>query len=153
MRESLVRFGLLVHVLTTLYGVTHVVGSIHDLGSQALSHGALAALTGEHNQPAQSQSLTALRTDFHRNLVGSAADTTGLALQGGHDVGDGGVEYLHGLLAGLLSDRFHGFVANGLRNTALAVVHDLVDQLSNDNGIIYRTNCGKFLKRWEYQTT
>ena len=116
----------------------HVVGSIHDLGSQTLAHGALAALAGEHNQPAQSQSLAALRADFNGDLVGGTADAAGLNFQGRHDVGHGSVEHFDGFLAGLLSNGLQSFVANGLRYAALAVVHDLVDQLGDNGGIVYR---------------
>ena len=60
MGESLVGLGHLVHILATLYGVTAVVGSVENLTRQTVSHGALGALAGKLDQPAQRQSLTYL---------------------------------------------------------------------------------------------
>ena len=77
-RERLVRLGLLVHILATLYGVAGVVGSVQNLACQTIRHIALAALAGKHDQPAQSQRLTALRANLERNLIGRAANAASL---------------------------------------------------------------------------
>ena len=45
---------------------------------------------------------------------------------------------LESFLAGLLRDRLERFVANVLRDAALAVVHYLVDQLGHDDRAVYR---------------
>ena len=74
MGESLVGLGHLVHILATLYGVTAVVGSVENLTRQTVSHGALGALAGKLDQPAQRQSLTTLGADFDRHLVSGTAD-------------------------------------------------------------------------------
>ena len=41
-------------------------------------------------------------------------------------------------LAGLFGDGGEGFVANLLRGAALAVIHDLIDQLGNDGAAVDR---------------
>ena len=41
-------------------------------------------------------------------------------------------------LAGLLSNHLKGFVAHALGGAALAIIHQLVDQLGYNNGSIYR---------------
>ena len=54
-------------------------------------------------QPAQTQGLTSLRTNFHGNLVSSATDTAGLNFQYGHDVLHSLLENFQRLLTGLFS--------------------------------------------------
>ena len=56
MCEGLVGLGHLVSVLATLHSGTETVGRIQDLVHQTLSHGLLAALLREANEPAKSQS-------------------------------------------------------------------------------------------------
>ena len=59
MSESLVGLGHLVGILALLHGVAGVVGSVHDLSSQALGHGLLTTAAAVSSQPAQAQSLAA----------------------------------------------------------------------------------------------
>ena len=126
------------HVLAALDGVAGVVRRIEDLAGEPVGHAALAALAGERHQPAQRQRLAPLGADLDRDLIGRAADAAGLDFQRGHDVGDGLVEDLHGILAALRCNGFKSTVADGLRDAALAIVHDLVDQLGHDDRAVYR---------------
>ena len=137
MRECLVGLGGLVHLFALLHGRAGVVGSIHDLASQALGHGALAAGTGVGSQPAQGQGLTAGRTDLHRHLIGGAADTAGLDFQARHDILHGLGEHFRGLLVGLGLDLIESAIDHLLRDTLLAVQHDAVDQLGHQDGMIH----------------
>ena len=104
--EGLVGLGHLVGILALLHSGTQVIGGVHDLASQTLLHGLLAAGAGVIGQPAQTQGLTALGTNLDGHLIGGAADTAGLDLQGRHDVLHGGGEDLQGIRAGLLKIDF-----------------------------------------------
>ena len=136
MGEGLVGFSHLVDVLTLLNGGAGIVGSIHDLGSQTLLHGVLAAGAAVVGDPAQPQGLTAVRANFDRHLIGSAADTASLQLHGGHNVFHCLLEHFQAILAGLVLDNFKCTIHDLLGNTLLAVQHDAVDELGNQNGIV-----------------
>ena len=136
--EGLVGLGHLVGVLALLHSAAQVVGSVHDLAGQTLLHGLLAAVAGISGQPAQTQGLAALRADLDGHLVGGAAHTAGLDLQGRHDVLQGlGVD-LHRLLAGLVLDDLEGAVDHLLSHALLTVQHNAVGQLGNQNRVIQR---------------
>ena len=81
MSERLVGLSHAVHFFLALDGCAGVVGGIHQLGGQALSHGLLTALPGEIDDPAQGQRLTALGTNFDRHLVGGTANAAGFDFQ------------------------------------------------------------------------
>ena len=104
MRESLVGFCVLVHILALLDGCAEIVARVHDLAYEALFHGLLAALAGVIHEPAQSQSLATGGTDFDRHLIGGAADTASLDFELGHDVVHRLGESVKRLLAGLFLD-------------------------------------------------
>ena len=125
-------------ILTLLHSAAGVVGSIHDLACQALRHGALAASTGVSGQPAQTQGLTTGRTHLHGDLIGGAAHTAGLDLQGGHDVLQSLGVNLHGLLTGLVLDDIEGAIDHLLGHALLTVQHNAVGQLSHQNRVIQR---------------
>ena len=118
-------------VLALLDRGAGVVGGIHDLTSQALLHGLLAAVAAVSGQPAQTQGLAALRPYFDGHLIGGAADTAGLDLQRRHDVLNGCGEDFQGVLPRLLLDNVKGTVHDLLGNALLAVEHDAVDELSD----------------------
>ena len=126
------------HFFLTLDSRAGVVARVDDLGAQTLSHGLLAALAGELDQPAQGQSLTALRADLDRDLIGRAANAAGLNLQARQNVLHAGGEHFHRVLARLVSEHVERVIADGLRDAALAVEHDLIDQLGNDGVAVYR---------------
>ena len=121
-----------------LHGAAKVVGGVHQLCGQTLLHGPFAALAGIGGQPAQAEGLAALRAHFHGHLIGGAAHTAGLDLQGRHDVLHGGGEDLQGILAGLLLDNVKGAVNHFLCHAFLAVEHNAVDQLSYQYGTVHR---------------
>ena len=131
MGECLVGLGHLVGVLALLHRGACVVGRVHDLAGQALLHGLFTAVAGIAGQPAQAKGLAALGTDLHGHLVGGAAHTAGLGLQGRHDVLNGSGKDLKGLLAGLVLDDVKGTVDDLLGYALLAVQHDAVDELSD----------------------
>ena len=138
MCESLVSFCHLVSVLTLLHGVTSVVGSIHDLSSQTLCHGLLTTAAAVGSQPAQTQSLAAGGADLQGNLVVSATNTAGLALEAGHDVLHRLLESLQRIVASLLLNHGESFINDLLSDALLAIQHDAVDQTSDHLGIVNR---------------
>src|SRR5699024_8463051 len=86
MCESLVSFSHLVGIITFLASSASIVQSIHDLAGKTFLHGLFGTGSCISGEPSQTQGLSSFGTDLHRDLVGSAADTTGLNLQNGHDV-------------------------------------------------------------------
>ena len=138
MCESLVSFCHLVSVLTLLHGVTSVVGSIHDLSSQTLCHGLLTTGAAVGSQPAQTQSLAASGADLQRNLVVSATNTAGLALEAGHDVLHRLLESFQRIVAGLFLNHGESLVNDLLSDALLAIQHHAVDQTGDHLGIVNR---------------
>ena len=122
------------HFFLALDGGAGVVGGVHHFGGKALGHGLFTALAAEFHQPAQGQRLAALRADLDRHLVGGAAHAAGLDLQLGRHVAKGGGKHLSGVLAGLFLDGVKRGIADALRGAALAVQHDLVDELGDHGG-------------------
>ena len=138
MSESLVGLGHLVGILALLHGVTSVVGSIHDLSSQTLCHGLLTTGAAVGSQPAQTQGLAAGRADFQRNLVVSATNTAGLALEAGHDVLHRLLESFQRIVAGLFLNHGESLVNDLLSDALLAIQHHAVDQTGDHLGIVNR---------------
>ena len=138
MSESLVGLGHLVGILALLHGVTSVVGSIHDLSSQTLCHGLLTTGAAVGSQPAQTQSLAASGADLQGNLVVSATNTAGLALEAGHDVLHRLLESLQRIVAGLLLNHGECLINDLLSDALLAIQHHAVDQTSDHLGIVNR---------------
>ena len=138
MCERLVRLCHLVGILALLHGVTSVVGSIHDLGGQTLGHGLLTTAAAVSGQPAQTQGLAAGRADFQRNLVVSATNTAGLALEAGHDVLHRLLESFQRIVAGLFLNHGESLVNDLLSDALLAIQHHAVDQTGDHLGIVNR---------------
>ena len=93
------------------------------------SLGLLASLTGEHGDPAKCKSLTSLRLNLDRHLIGSTTDTFCLNLQNRHDVVHSLFEDFQSRLAALLFYTVKCTVYDFLCNTLLTIKHDIVDQL------------------------
>ena len=117
---------------------TGVVAGIQQLAGQALGHGLLTAFPGKVDDPAESQRLTALGADFDRHLIGGAANTAGLDFQLRADVVQGFLEHVGRSLAGLRGNSLKSLIADVLRNSALSVQHDLVDQFRHYRGSVNR---------------
>ena len=138
MRESLVGLGHLVGILALFDRGAEVIGGIHDLAGEALSHGLLAAVAGISGEPPQPQGLTALRPNLDGHLVSGAAHAAGLDLQGRHDVLQSGGKDLQRVFPGLFLDDIESTVDHFLRDALLTVQHDAVDQLGHQDGVIQR---------------
>ena len=80
-----------------------------------------------------------VRSDFHRNLVGLAANSSGSNLDGGHDVLESLLENFQRRHASLFLDDSHCAVENLLGGDLLAIQHHSVDEPADEfravNGI------------------
>ena len=126
-----VGLGHTVHLFLTLHGSAGVVAGIQQFAGQALSHGLFTAFPGKVDDPAESQRLTALGADFDRHLIGGAANAAGLDFQLRRDVVQGFLEHVGRSLARLLGNSLKSLIADVLRDSALSVQHDLIDQFSH----------------------
>jgi len=73
-REGPVGFRHAVRVFTLLHRRTATVRGVKHLGSETLLHRVFRTGARVLDQPANGESLTALRADFDRNLIRGAAD-------------------------------------------------------------------------------
>src|SRR5690606_3028146 len=80
-------------------------------------------------QPANGQRLGALRADFHRNLIGGAADTARADLNARTHVVELRMEHFHRLALQAGLDGVKGTVQDALGNRLLALLHDAVHEL------------------------
>src|ERR1700680_3091007 len=77
MRKGLIGLSHAVSVLALLHRCALIVGRVEKLRGEAVFHGLAWALAGESDKPAHAHGLPAVRTDFHWDLVGGAADAVG----------------------------------------------------------------------------
>ena len=138
MGEGLVGFCHLVGVFALLHGSAGVVAGVHDLAGKAFLHGLFAALAGIGRQPTQTEGLAAFGANLQRNLIGRAADTAGLDLQGRHDIFHSLLESFQTVFAGLLLDDLECFIDNSLCDALFTVEHHTVDELGNQSGFVDR---------------
>ena len=75
MGKCFVSFSHSVSIVTSLDGTTVAVDSVHDLTGESLCHCAFTSCTCKVDQPSESESLTACRSYFHRNLVCCTTDS------------------------------------------------------------------------------
>src|SRR6185295_8135137 len=108
------------------------VESIHEFARKALLHGVLATLAGGLDEPADGESLLAVGADLDRHLVGGAADAARTHFDRRTDVVERGVEYVDRVLLGLLLDDVEGAVNDVLGDRLLAVFHERVHELGDD---------------------
>ena len=97
----------------------------------------LLALAGEVDDPTDGEGGGTTGVDFHRHLVGCAADTLGLDLKGGANVVHSLLEDAEGVLLGLLGDDVERTVDDTLGEGLLAVEEDFVDQLSDQTVVVH----------------
>ena len=137
MGESAIGLGHLVGIVAFLDGLALAGGGVAQFISEGLGHGGAFAGAGVTDDPAHREGDLAAGGDFHRDLIGGAADTAGLGLEAGLYVIDGLVKGLEGIddvaaLAGLLD----GMVNDALGDGFLAVTHDGIDQLGHQRAAV-----------------
>src|SRR5215467_13987792 len=138
MRECAVGFRHLVRILALLDGAPPVVRRIEQLGREPLGHGFFIALARGRNDPADAERLTARRSNFHRHLVGGAADAPRAHLDRRHDVVERLLEHGHRVLLGLALDDLEGAIDDRFGNRLLSLVHHRVHELGNDQVPVLR---------------
>ena len=126
------------HFFLLLECTTGAVLSVDDFSGETVGHGLFASGSGKINDPAQTQGLTSFRSNFHGNLVVGTTYTAGLNFQNGHNVFQCFGEHFQGVLTHLGFNLSERVVYNLLCNALFAVVHNIVDQLGNQLGIIKR---------------
>src|SRR5690606_9824045 len=131
-RECAVCVGHAMRVFTLLHSSTAVAGGIEQFAGQALDHGLLIASTGSVDEPTDSQRLTTLGTNIHRNLVGRTTNTAGAHLEVRSDVIKRRMEYSDWFLLGLFTDPLQRAIDDTFRHGLLSVEHDGVHELADD---------------------
>src|SRR6476659_4154740 len=135
-RERLVRVGHAVRVFLLLHRVALALRRRDHLGGQLLGHRLLVAVPRIADQPAHRQRRAALRTHFHRHLVGGATEAGALHLDHGLPIGEGLLEDVHARLARAVLHEVHRGVEDPLCRALLALVHQDVDELRNGLAVV-----------------
>src|SRR5690606_35419008 len=95
-----------------------------EFARETIDHGGLVTLASGSDQPADRESLTALRTNVDRNLVGCTADAARTDFNVRGDVLEGRVEDTQRLLLDLALHGVERAVYDALGHGLLAVEHD-----------------------------
>src|SRR6476469_4502577 len=133
MAEGAVGFGHTMRVFALLDGVAAVVCGIHQLARKTRRHGVLAAVARRGDQPADRQRLRTFRTHFDRHLIGRTADAAAADFDARLHVVQRVMEHANGLALGALLDGFHGTIDDAFGDGLLAVQHDAVHELRQDD--------------------
>src|SRR3546814_266631 len=112
---------------------TPVVRGIHHFPGQPLGHGELRARTRGVDQPADGKRLPAVVAHLDGNLIGGAADTAGAHLDFRLHVVQGVVEHPHRVLRPALADAIERTVHDAFGDRLLAVVHQAVHELAEND--------------------
>src|SRR5690606_5739869 len=131
-RECAVGVRHLVRIFALLDGRTTAVRGIHELAGKAIDHGRLVALAGSSNQPADRESLATLGPNIDRHLIGRTTNAARTDFNVRGDVVEGLVEDSQGLLLGLALHGVKGAVYDAFSHGLLAVKHDRIHELGDD---------------------
>src|SRR5580693_1972870 len=132
-REGAVGFRHPVHVFTLLDGVPPAIRRVEQLGRKPLRHRLFIALTRCRDDPANAERLPAHRANLDRHLVGRTTDAARTHFDGRHYVFQRLLENRQRALLGLGLDQFERAIDDALGGRLLAVVHDRVHELRNDD--------------------
>ena len=80
------------------------------------------------SDPAETQGLSAFRTDFHRNLVSGTADTASLDFKDRHNIFHSLLEHFEGVFTCLFFDDVKSAVDDLLGDTFFTIEHNTVDE-------------------------
>src|SRR5208337_3070884 len=122
-----------VRVLTLLYGGAAVVRCVEKLRREAVDHGLVVAVARSGDDPADRQRLAAVRAHFDGHLVGRSADAAGADLHGRRNILERLLEHRERIGLGLRLDAVEGAVDDLLGDRLLALVHDGVHELRDDD--------------------
>ena len=140
MGECLVGFGHLVRVVLLADSVAFAVLGSNQFGSQAVSHVGFVTATGGIEQPAEGESLGAVRGNFHRNLVVGTTDAAGLHFNLGLDIVEADFELLERSLGTfeLLAKLFESSIDDLFSDGLLALLEHHTDEFGNESGLVTR---------------
>ena len=135
--ESLVGFGHLVRVVLLADSVAFTVLGSNEFGSKAVGHVGFVAVTGGIEEPAESESLGAVRGNFHRNLVVGTTDAAGLDFDAGLDVFEADFELFESsfLAFDLLVEQVKSGVDDLFSDGLLALLEDDTDEFGDEGGM------------------
>src|SRR6478609_2030934 len=137
MRESAVRFRHAVRVFAFLHRVAAIVTCIHELGREPVDHGLVVAAARGRDDPAYSERLAAIGTNFDRHLIGGAADAAGAHFDRGGDIVECRFENRERIGAQLAFDRVEGAVDDRLGDRLLALVHNGIHEFRENDVAIF----------------
>src|SRR5690606_3127627 len=124
--------GHLVRVFTFLDSAAAVVCSVHEFAAEAIDHRRLVALASSGDQPANGESLTALRTNIDRDLIGRTTNTAGADFDVRSDIFERLMEDRDRLLLQLAFNGIERTVNDVFGNRLLAVKHDRIHELGDN---------------------
>src|SRR5215213_11465377 len=132
-REGAVGFRHPVHIFPLLDGVAPAIRRVKQFSREPLRHRLFVALARCGDDPPDTESLAANRTHFDWYLIGGAADPARTHLDGRHHVFQSLLENRQWALLGLALDHFERAVDDALGGRLLAVVHDRIHELRDDD--------------------
>src|SRR6202790_5273786 len=132
-REGAVGFRHPMHVFTLLDGIPPAIRCVEQLGGEPLGHRLFVAIARRGDDPANAERLTAYIADFDRHLIGGAADAPRTHFDRRHHVFQGLLEHRQRALLGLGLDHFERTIDDALGGGLLAVIHDRVHELRDDD--------------------
>ena len=135
--ESLVGFGHLVRVVLLADSVAFAVLGGNEFGSKAVGHVGFVAVTGGIEEPAESESLGAVRGNFHRNLVVGTTDAARLDFDARLDVLEADFELFECsfLAFDLLVEQVKSGVDDLFGDGLLALLEDDTDEFGDEGGM------------------
>src|SRR5476651_834803 len=131
--ERLVGVGHLMGVFALLDRVAAAVERVEQLGGELLGHAVARTVAGGLDDPADGESLAALRTNFDGHLVGGTTDAARAHFDGGLHVLERLVERRNRILLQLRFDFFESAVHDALGDRLLATLHERVQELGDDD--------------------
>ncbi|AEI46021.1 hypothetical protein KNP414_07527 [Paenibacillus mucilaginosus KNP414] len=118
--------------------------------SKSLFHRLLTTKTGVVDEPTQTQCSTTLWSYFDWHLVVRAPHTASFDFKNRHNVLNCLFEHFHWIFAGTLLNEVEGVIKNSLRYPLLPVIHDTVDQASNQLAVIHRIGQYVSASNWTF---
>jgi len=135
--ESLVGFGHLVRVVLLADCVAFAVLGGNEFSSETFSHVGFVAVTSCIEEPAEGESLGAIRSNFHRDLVVCTTNATGLDFDTRLDVFKAHFElFERGFLAfNLLVEEVESGIDDLFSNRLLALLEHDTDEFGDESGM------------------
>src|SRR5471030_2595850 len=121
------------HIFTLLDGIPPAIRCVEQLGGEPLRHRLFVAVARRSDDPANAERLAAHGAHFDRHLIGGAADAPRTNFDRRHHVFQSLLENRQRALLGLGLDHPERAIDDALGGGLLAVIHDRVHELRNDD--------------------